>query len=54
MEEILMEEEVLVGMFFLNERPIIILFVSYPSSERGEPKLPYVCRGCSNHTYNQQ
>jgi predicted aspartyl protease len=28
MDEIPMEEEVLVGTFFLNERPIIILFDS--------------------------
>jgi hypothetical protein len=26
----------------------------YPSFKRGEPKLPYVCLGYSNHTYDQQ
>jgi hypothetical protein len=29
-------------------------FMSYPGSKRGEPKLPYMCPGCSNHTYGQQ
>jgi hypothetical protein len=28
--------------------------VSYPDSKRSEAKLPYVCPGCSNHTYDQQ
>jgi hypothetical protein len=29
------------------------LVLSYHGSERGEPKLPYVCTGCSNHMYDQ-
>jgi hypothetical protein len=27
--------------------------LSYLDSKRGEPKLPYVGSGCSNHTYGQ-
>jgi hypothetical protein len=33
MDDILMGEEVLVGMFFLNEHPIIILFDSGASQD---------------------
>jgi hypothetical protein len=28
--------------------------LSYHGSERSELKLPYVCLGCSNHSYGQQ
>jgi hypothetical protein len=28
--------------------------LSYPGSEKVKPKSPYVCPGCSNHTYDQQ
>jgi hypothetical protein len=38
----------------IDEYDTITRQVSYPGSERGEPKLPYVCPGCSQHTYDQQ
>jgi hypothetical protein len=30
------------------------VMVSYPDSRRSEPKLPYMCLGCSNRMYVQQ
>jgi hypothetical protein len=37
----------------LEEKNENINYVSYPGSEKDEPKLPYVCPRCLNYTYGQ-
>jgi hypothetical protein len=48
-EEELAKVQQEIGRLRLEQESIL----SYPNSERSEPKLPHVCPGCSNHTNGQ-